>query len=66
MFWDDLVRHWRRANKGNSPTLLRAAGGHVAVMPAPRRSRPIRYLVLALAILGGLLLLVASGRLPVS
>jgi hypothetical protein len=33
MFWDDLIRRWRRDTGGMSPRLLRAAAGHVAVLP---------------------------------
>jgi len=57
MFWDDLIRRWRRETKLNSPRLLRAAGGHVAVLPAPQRARQVRPLLVVLAILGLLLLL---------
>jgi hypothetical protein len=32
MFWDDLVRRWRRDARGVDPRLLRAAAGHVAVL----------------------------------
>lgn len=42
MFWDDLVRRWRRDVRGVDPRLLRAAAGHVAVLPAPRRRRRSR------------------------
>lgn len=63
MFWDDLVRRWRKETTANSPRLLRAAGGHVAVLPAPRRARQVRPLLLALVILAVLLLLLfGSGR----
>jgi hypothetical protein len=61
MFWDDLVRQWRKETKTISPRLLRAAGGHVAVLPDPRRARRVRPLLLAiLALL--LLLLFGSVR----
>ena len=63
MFWDDLVRRWRKDARTNSPRLLRAAGGHVAVFPAPRQEHPVRLLMAAIAILALLvLLLVGSGR----
>jgi hypothetical protein len=63
MFWDDLVRRWRKETKANSPRLLRAAGGHVAVLPAPQRTRQVRPLLVVLAILAlFLLLLFGSGR----
>jgi len=63
MFWDDLVRRWRKETKANSPRLLRAAGGHVAVLPNPQRARRVRSLLLVLAILALLVvLLFGSGR----
>jgi len=63
MFWDDLVRRWRRESKVVGPRLLRGAGGHVAFLPAPRRQRRSRLLVLLLVLLAiGALLLVGSGR----
>jgi hypothetical protein len=63
MFWDDLVGRWRRETKSNSPRLLRAAGGHVAVLPNPQRTRQVRPLLLILAILAAILLLLfGSGR----
>ncbi|MCI0584400.1 MAG: hypothetical protein L0227_16185 [Chloroflexi bacterium] len=65
MFWDDLVRRWRRDSKANSPRLLRAASGHVAVLPDPRRARQVRPLLTVAAILLLLLLLLASGRVGV-
>jgi hypothetical protein len=66
MFWDDLVRRWRKEARVNSPESLRAIGGHVAVLPAPRRARQSRPLLLVLAILALLLLLVIrSGTLDV-
>jgi hypothetical protein len=62
MFWDDLVRRWRKDTKANSPRLLRAAGGHVAVLPSPQRAPQVRPLVVVLAILALLLaLLFGSG-----
>ena len=66
MFWDDLVRQWRKDAKTISPRLLRAAGGHVAVLPNPQRARRVRPLLVALAILALLLLLLfGSGRVGV-
>ena len=63
MFGDDLVRRWRKETKAISPRLLRAASGHVAVLPAPRRTRQVRPLPVVLAILALLLLfLFRSGR----
>jgi hypothetical protein len=67
MFWDDLVRRWRREAKVISPQLLRGAGGHVAVLPAPRqRRRSSLILLLLLVATIGATLLVASGRLPMA
>ncbi|HEY4632656.1 MAG TPA: hypothetical protein VIH00_01970 [Candidatus Limnocylindrales bacterium] len=67
MYWDDLIEHWRKGRRANSPRLLRAAGGHVAVLPSPRRRRRIRPLVVALAIIVLLLLLLfGSGSLEPS
>jgi len=66
MFWDDLVRRWRREARANSPESLRAMGGHVAVLPSPRRARQSRSMLLILAILALFLLLVSrSGTLDV-
>jgi hypothetical protein len=66
MFWDDLIRRWRREAKLNSPRLLRAAGGHVAVLPAPRRARQVRPFLLVLVILGLMLLFLSrSGSVGV-
>ena len=64
MFWDDLVRRWRREHRAVDPAELRAAGGHVAVLPAPRRRRRSRLpwlAILALAIVGAIALLMLSG-----
>lgn len=67
MFWDDLVRRWRRESGVVSPRLLRGAGGHVAVLPTPRRQRRSRLLLLLLALLAAAaLLLVGSGRVSVA
>ena len=66
MFWDDLVRRWRKETKANSPRLLRAAGGHVAVLPAPQRASQVGPVLAVIAILALLLvLLFGSGRLAV-
>lgn len=66
MFWDDLVRRWRKDNRTLSPRLLLATGGQVAALPAPRRARQARPLLLLLAILALLLLLLfGSGRVSV-
>lgn len=52
MFWDDLIRRWRRDTGGMSPRLLRAAAGHVAVLPTPRPRRRLRVPWLLLIALG--------------
>jgi len=52
MFWDDLVRRWRRDTGGMSPRLLRAAAGHVAVLPTPKPRRRLRVPWLLLIALG--------------
>jgi hypothetical protein len=52
MFWDDLVRRWRRDTGGLSPRLLRAAAGHVAVLPTPKPRRRLRVPWLFLIALG--------------
>ena len=52
MFWDDLIRRWRRDTGGISPRLLRAAAGHVAVLPTPRPRRRLRVPWLLLIALG--------------
>jgi hypothetical protein len=64
VFWDDLIRRWRRENPANSPRLLRAAGGHVAVLPSPRRRwrAPLWILIVILFVLLGLAL--GTPRLP--
>jgi hypothetical protein len=62
MFWDDLIRRWRRDNRQLGRRLLAGAAGYVAVAPSrPRRSRVT--LVLLIAAVGLLLALaVATGR----
>lgn len=64
MFWDDLVRRWRRDVGGVDPRLLRAAAGHVAVLPAPRRRRRSRvpWLVLISLLVAVILLLSQGGQ----
>jgi hypothetical protein len=57
MFWDDLVRRWRRDLRARDPEVLRAAGGHVAVYPAPHRARRTRSPLMALLVLVALALL---------
>jgi hypothetical protein len=62
MFWDDLIRRWRRDNRQLGHRLLAGAAGYVAVAPSrPRRSRV--SLVLLMVAVGVLLALaVATGR----
>jgi hypothetical protein len=64
MFWDDLIRRWRRDTGGLSPRLLRAAAGHVAVLPAPKPRRRLRVPWLFLIALGiaVIVLLLQSGQ----
>lgn len=68
MFWDDLVRRWRREHRALDPRDLRMVGGHVAVLPAPRRRRRSRLpwlLVITLAAVAILGLLLVLGGGPV-
>jgi hypothetical protein len=55
VFWDDLMRRWRRDIGSVGQVLLRGTGGNVAALPAPRRQRKWRGLlwiaVFAIAIL---------------
>lgn len=62
MFWDDLVRRWRRDVRSVDPRLLRAAAGHVAVLPAPRRRRRVPWLVLFVLLVVVTLLIVQAGQ----
>lgn len=39
VYWEDLIRRWRRETRTLDPATLRATGGHVAVLPGPRRQR---------------------------
>jgi hypothetical protein len=53
MFWDDLMRRWRRENRLMGGRLLRGAAGNVAVLPEPHPQRRRRWLLpLAVALLG--------------
>jgi type VI protein secretion system component VasF len=64
MFWDDLVRRWKRDVGGLSPRLLRATAGHVAVLPARRARRRSRmpWLLLIALVLAVAVLLLQSGE----
>ena len=63
MFWNDLVRRWRKESRAISPRLLRSAGGHVAVLPHPQGTRQVRPLLVVLAVLALLLVVMfGSGR----
>jgi hypothetical protein len=64
MFWDDLVRRWRRESGGMSSRALRAAAGHVAVLPTPRPRRRARlpWLVLVSIAFALLVLLLQHGE----
>jgi hypothetical protein len=64
MFWDDLMRRWRRDSGGLSLRLLRAAAGEVAVSPAPKPRRRLRVPWLLMIALGiaAIVLLFQSGR----
>jgi hypothetical protein len=60
MFWDDLVRRWRRDVRAADSRLLREAGGHVAVLPSPKRRRRSRVpwlIILAVIVAVGVMLL---------
>jgi hypothetical protein len=64
MFWDDLIRRWRRDTGGLSPRLLRAAAGHVAVLPPPTPRQRLRVPWIFLIALGiaVIVLLLQSGQ----
>ena len=51
MFWDDLMRRWRRDIGSVDQRLLRGTAGNVAALPAPRRQRRSRSL-LWIAVIG--------------
>ncbi len=63
MFWDDLVRRWRRDAGTRDGRLLAAAAGNVAVYPAPQRSRRLgtRWLVV-IALVAAVVALLATGH----
>ena len=60
MYWNDLLRRWRRDNPGVGPRLLAGAAGWVAVAPSRRRRTRRTLLALVVAIL--VLLALAFGR----
>jgi hypothetical protein len=63
MYWDELIKRWRRDARARHPAQLQAAGGHVAVLPEGRQRRSghlLPLILLALAIALALLLLGAS------
>ena len=64
MYWDDLIRRWRRDTGGMSQRLLSAPAGHVAVLPTPRPRRRLRVPWLLLIALGiaAIVLLLQSGQ----
>lgn len=64
MFWDDLIRRWTRDTRSLSPRLLRAAAGHVAVLPTPKPRRRLRVAWLFLIALGiaAIVLLLQGGQ----
>jgi type VI protein secretion system component VasF len=64
MFWDDLIRRWRRDTGSVSPRLLRAAAGHVAVLPTPKPRQRLRVPWLFLIALGiaAIVLLLSGGQ----
>jgi hypothetical protein len=64
MFWDDLVRRWRREVGGLDPALLRGAAGNVAALPAPRRRRSSRLMTALIALVGTVGLLWLLGVRP--
>jgi hypothetical protein len=66
MFWDDLMRRWRRDQHVVSEDVLQAASGHVAVLPSPRRRGrfhvPGWVVVALLAALAGVLFFAETAR----
>ena len=64
MFWDGLIRRWRRDTGRDSARLLRAAAGHVAALPPPtprRRSSVARLILIAFGI-AAIVLLLQNGQ----
>jgi hypothetical protein len=64
MFWDDLMRRWRRDVGGLDPAQLRGAAGNVAALPAPRRRRGSRLVTALIAVIGAISLLWLLGVRP--
>jgi len=62
MFWDDLVRRWRRENGPMSRRQLRAAAGNVAVLPEPRPQHRRRWLLPLIVVLLGAVLYATAPR----
>lgn len=64
VFWDDLVRRWRRDVRGLDPRHLRTAAGHVAVLPAlrPRRRSRLPWLIAIAVGIGLIAWLLQSGQ----
>ena len=58
MFWDDLIRRWRRDNRQLGPRLLAGAAGYVAVAPTRRRRSRVSFILLIIAV--GVLIALAS------
>jgi type VI protein secretion system component VasF len=65
VFWDDLMRRWRREAGALDPALLRSAAGNVATLPAPRRRRSSRLVVWLIGIIGTIALLWMLGYLSI-
>jgi hypothetical protein len=62
MFWDDLVRRWRRDNRQLGPHLLAGAAGYVAVSPTRRRRSRVLLALLIIAVGFIVALAVATGQ----
>jgi len=65
VFWDDLMRRWRREAGGLDPALLRGAAGNVATLPSPRRRRTSRLVVWLIGIVGTIALLWMLGYVSI-
>ena len=62
MYWDDLMRRWRREHRVLSERLLVGAGGLVATMPTRQRRRhPLLVMILAIVVALGAIALLGSG-----